>query len=156
MANDRERPTVLHGARFELEVARDPDEVFEYLVNVPNTPEWRTHLTSVEWVDDGPIRVGRQIRVVTSLLWYRRVTMICEVTEFDPDTRRFGYEVTEGPARSRNAYSVEATPEGARVVMQGSVPLDSWYLRIAGPVLKLGEDWITRHEMKRLRTLLSP
>jgi hypothetical protein len=147
-------PPLLHGARFSLDVPRDPDEVFRYLVDVPRTPEWRTHLTSVEWADEGPVRVGRRIRVVTSLLWYREVTMICEVTAYDPDARRFAYEVVEGPARSRNAYDVEATPGGARIVMQGAVPLDSWYLRLAGPLLKLAEDRITRGEMRRLDAIL--
>lgn len=156
MARNRRGPPILYGARFELEVARDPDDVFEYLVDVPNTPQWRTHLTSVEWEDEGPVRAGRRIRVVTSLLWYRNVTLICSVTNFDPTARRFAYEVIDGPARSRNAYSVEESDAGTRVVMQGAVPLDSWYLRIAGPLLKFGEDRITRREVERLEAILSP
>lgn len=155
MADTGQRPPpLLHGTRFTLEVPRDPDEVFAYLVDVPRTPEWRTHLTSVEWADDGPVRVGRRIRVVTSLLWYREVTMVCEVTDYDPDARRFAYQVVEGPARPRNGYDVDATPDGARVVMQGALPLDSWYLRLAGPLLKLAEDRITRGEMRRLEAVL--
>lgn len=148
-------PRILYGGRFELQVDRDPDDVFAYLADVPRTPEWRTHLTSVAWADEGPTRVGRRIVVVTSLLWYRHVEMICEVTEYDPVARRLAYEVTEGPARSRNAYDVEATATGARVVMQGAVPLDTWYLRFAGPLLKFAEDRIARGEMERLGAVLA-
>lgn len=151
MADDEEW---LHGQAFDVHVERDPDEVFTYLVEVGNTPRWRDHLDEVTWLDEGPVDVGRRIHVTTTLAWYRRIEMVCAVTEYDPAARKFAYRVIEGPATTINEYEVLADGSGARFRMQGRVLLDSWYLRLAAPLFKLLEDRNSRRQIRTLVALL--
>jgi hypothetical protein len=144
----------LYGAAFSVFIDRDPDDVFAFLLDLPRTPLWRQHLDEVVWLDDGDVRIGRRIRVITTLAWYRKIEMICEVTDWQPDRRRFAYRVIKGPAYSRNEYRVDAENGGTRFHMQGSVPLDRLHLRLAGPILKRMEDRITRRQVRALKELL--
>jgi hypothetical protein len=43
---------------FSTTVGAPPREVFDYLVEPRNRPQWQSSLRGVEVVDDGPVRVG--------------------------------------------------------------------------------------------------
>ena len=47
-----------------IEVERAPDEVFAYLADFSNTPEWDPATVSCERLDAGPLRVGARFRYV--------------------------------------------------------------------------------------------
>lgn len=144
----------LQGAAFSIFIDRDPDVVFGFLSEVEQTPLWRDHLDEVMWMDDGDMRVGRRMRVITTLGWYRKVEMICEVTAWEPQDHHLAYQVVEGPAHTVNAYRVRAERSGSRFEMQGALRLDSLYIRLAGPLLKRMEDRIARREVERLKQVL--
>ena len=144
----------LDGAQFTQFIACPPEHVWDYLLAIDQTPTWRTHLHAVAWADAGPVGVGSRITVSTSLLWYRNVTMVCEVTRFEPDTGVFAYRVVDGPATTENEYRVQAQGDGTRFDMKGRLLLDSRLIRLTGPFLKLAEDLLARREVKRLKRLL--
>lgn len=145
----------LDGARLEARIARPPENVWAYLVDVARTPEWRTHLGSVTWVGDGTPAVGKLIDVRTTLLWYRDVRMVCEVTAHDRRRGVFAYRVIEGPAVTENEYTVSATEDGSTAfTMQGRVRLDRPLIRVTAPILKFAEDRLARREVRRLQAIL--
>lgn len=144
----------LDGAFFSQFIACRPGQVWDYLLAIEKTPTWRTHLRTVAWADEGPVDVGSRIDVTTSLLWYRNVSMVCEVTRFDPEDGVFAYRVVDGPATTENEYRVLAQDGGTRFEMQGRVLLDSMLIRLTAPALKFAEDRIARREVKRLKQLL--
>jgi uncharacterized membrane protein len=45
-------------ARFSIKVAKPLPEVYDYLAEPANRPEWQSSLRSVELLTDGPLRVG--------------------------------------------------------------------------------------------------
>lgn len=144
----------LDGALFSQFVACPSTCVWDYLLAVDKTPAWRTHLRAVAWADAGPVDVGSRIDVTTSLLWYRNVTMVCEVTRFDPEAGVFAYRVIDGPATTENEYRVRDEDDGTRFEMQGRVLLDSMLIWLTAPMLKLAEDRMARREVRRLKRLL--
>lgn len=144
----------LDGARLGIHIARPPDAVWDYLLAIEQTPTWRTHLDTVAWADGGPPAVGSRIDVTTSLLWYRRVQMVCEVIRIDHDARVFAYRVIEGPATTENEYRITAEGNGTRFEMHGRLLLDRVLIRVTGPLLKLAEDRIARREVERLKNVL--
>lgn len=128
--------------------------MWDYLLTMEQTPTWRTHLSTVAWADEGPVDVGSRIDVTTSLLWYRNVRVVCEVTRFQPEDGVFAYRVVDGPATTENEYHVLAEDDGTRFEMQGRVLLDSMLIRLTAPALKFAEDRIARREVTRLKQLL--
>lgn len=144
----------LDGALLSQYIARPPKDVWDYLLTIDQTPMWRTHLGTVSWADEGPVDVGSRIDVTTSLLWYRNVRMVCEVTCFQPDAGVFAYRVVDGPATTENEYRVRPEDNGTRFEMQGRVLPDSIPIRLSAPMLKLAEDRMARCEVKRLKRLL--
>jgi uncharacterized membrane protein len=95
--------------RFEAsaEVGAPAHEVFETYADVLNWPEWTASVTSVERLDDGPLRVGSRARVRQP----RLPVAVWEVTELLPG-QSFTW-VARGPGvRTTGIHRVEALPDG--------------------------------------------
>lgn len=65
-------------------IGRPAEEVFSFVADVENNPEWQSGMTSCEWTTPPPIRVGSTYRQTASFLG-RPVISTFEVTEFEPD-----------------------------------------------------------------------
>ena len=90
-----------------VEIDRPIEEVFEYLTNLDNAPEW-----SVEVVDvrhDGPLQVGATGQDVR-MMGKKQVTMPWTVTEFTPP-HRMVLDYTE-PFPINAAFLFASTPSG--------------------------------------------
>jgi uncharacterized protein YndB with AHSA1/START domain len=102
-----------------VDIDRPPREVFGYLSDLENTPNWNWAIESTRKVGGGEIGVGtryRQIRAVP-----RRAVETLEITALEPDTR---LEVTGDLAsfQARLAYHLE--PLGGATRVTNRVELD--------------------------------
>ncbi len=52
----------------EIEIARPPDVVWEYLVNAEHNTEWLDNMQSCRWTTDPPIRIGSRYEQVARFL----------------------------------------------------------------------------------------
>lgn len=64
-------------------IRRPADEVFSFLADAENNPDWQRGMTSCEWITPPPVRVGSTYRQTASFLG-RRVVSTFEVREFVP------------------------------------------------------------------------
>ena len=109
--------------RFEasIEVAAPAHEVFATYADVEHWPDWTTSVTSVERLDNGPLRVGSRARVRQP----RLPVAVWEVTELLPGTS-FTW-VARGPGvRTTGIHRVEALADGntrAVAVLEQAGPL---------------------------------
>lgn len=62
-------------------IARPAAEVFAFLADATNNPEWQRGMRRCEWLSGGPIAVGSQYRQEASFLG-RAVISVFEVKEF--------------------------------------------------------------------------
>ncbi len=95
----------------EVEIARPPEEVFAYLADPANMPEWQSGVTEVQKEDE---RRFREVRRVLG----REVASDVEVTALDPP-RRFDLAVRSGPLTVEISHTLEAAGDGTRLRVAG-------------------------------------
>jgi carbon monoxide dehydrogenase subunit G len=96
-----------------IRIDRPPDEVFAFVADAANNPAWRANVVRTEWLDDGPMRVGRRGRQTARLLG-REWTVEAEVVEWDPP-RHVAWRAVQGPVKVRSWARVEPDGAGSRV-----------------------------------------
>jgi uncharacterized membrane protein len=83
--------------RFELDVAieRPVAEVFAYITDVSNLPEWQSTAEEARWEDGSNIGLGSRMRERRTFLG-RTLETTLEVTAYEQD-RRFDLKAVGGP-----------------------------------------------------------
>ena len=66
-----------------IHIDRPAEEVFAFVADAENNPRWRSYVVETAWLDDGPMRVGRQGRQVSKVLG-RPMPVVAEIAEWDP------------------------------------------------------------------------
>jgi Polyketide cyclase / dehydrase and lipid transport len=118
-----------------VHIERPPDEVFAYVSEVANNPEWRKNVVRMEWLDHGPMRVGRRGRQTQRVLG-REWTIEAEIVEWDPP-RQVTWQARQGPVKVRSWVRVE--PDGTGSLATGGAdggftgPIGSLLTRLAAP-----------------------
>lgn len=142
-------------ATFETHLVRSPEEVWAFLVDLPETPRWRSHLRSVGWIDGGDTRVGRRFAVESSFAGWRNLAMQGEVTAYEP-LERFSYRITEGPVHAENEYRLRPDGDGGTIfTMIGSAGMPGTVMRLVGPLIARAYSRATRRELRRLGEILA-
>ncbi len=96
-----------------IHVARPPAEVFAVVGDAANNPRWRKNVIRTEWLDDGPMRVGRRGRQTARLLG-RAWTVEAVVDTWDPPTEA-AWRTVAGPIAVRSWFRVAAEGDGTRL-----------------------------------------
>jgi uncharacterized protein YndB with AHSA1/START domain len=94
---------------FPVEVGRPVEEVFAYLTDPANLPEWQ-QTDRVEQLTPGPLKAGTRLREVRTVLG-RRLESISEVSGYEPD-RRFDLRIVSGLARVADRWTLEPIAGG--------------------------------------------
>jgi uncharacterized protein YndB with AHSA1/START domain len=113
-----------------VSVARAPGDVFAFLAQFENIPQWN-HAISRTWkVSDGPVGVGSTYRQERTVPSHTEETF--QVTEYDPD-RRLAIEGTLGPFAATLTYRLEEI--GEATLITNDVDLDATGLtRLVAPL----------------------
>ncbi|MGD2148338.1 MAG: SRPBCC family protein [Anaerolineae bacterium] len=86
-----------------------PERVWPFIVEPEEHMHWLTEMHSVEWLDDGPIRVGRRYHVDREVRGQVR-RCSCEVTRLEEN--RLDAFTSEAPGFSHVEGVWELVPEG--------------------------------------------
>ena len=127
--------------RIELtvHVRRPRAEVFAYLADPGNLPEWQSG--AVEATADGPIAVGTKISEVHKFLG-RRIESTFEVTEFEPHSK-FSLQTLSGPMMLQVHYALtEGDGTVLTFVLEGE----------PGGFFKLAEPLVTRQAERQFKS----
>ena len=96
-----------------IQIACPPDKVFAFVADAANNPKWRRNVVRTEWLDDGPMRIGRRGRQTARLLGLEWA-VDAVVAEWDPP-RGVAWRSVQGPVSVRSWVRVEAAGTGSRV-----------------------------------------
>jgi uncharacterized membrane protein len=111
-------------------IDRPVDEVFNFVHDPRNDASWQTTLIESTQVDDGPLRVGTQIRERRRFLGIQ-VEMTKEITEFEP-TRRSAFTMVAGGAPMSGAYTLKSLDGATKLTATGYVEPRGFF-KIARP-----------------------
>jgi uncharacterized membrane protein len=134
--------------QFDLEVRIDRPlaEVFAYVTDVRNVPEWQESAESAEWIEE-----GRRFRERRNFMG-RTGEIELEVTALEPE-RRFDVRAVKSPVRFEIHHSFEAADGGTLVCVEGAAKL-SGALRFAAGMAKRQAESQFRKDFERLKALL--
>jgi uncharacterized protein YndB with AHSA1/START domain len=95
-----------------IEIARPPEEVFQYVTDPSRLPEWQGSAVEARVEGGGPSAVGSRV-VVTRRVGRRERKMTTEVTSHAPPRTWAGRGI-DGPVRGFFSGTVEPLDDGAR------------------------------------------
>jgi uncharacterized membrane protein len=139
--------------RFEQEIVieRPPGEVFAYLSDLANLPEWQSSIAEVRRQDGGPLREGARFTEVRRVAG-RRIESKIEVATLEPG-RELALRVVKGPLPGVVRHLVEPADEGTRLTVVGE--LGGGGLRsLAGPLLERAARREAEGDLRRLKQVL--
>lgn len=133
---------------FELEVTidRPVGEVFAYVTDVRNVPEWQESAESAEWIEE-----GRRFRERRNFMG-RAGEIELEVVALEPD-RRFDVRAVNSPVKFEIRHSFERGDGGTVVRVQGEAKLSGALRFAAGMARRLAESQF-RQDFERLKAVL--
>jgi carbon monoxide dehydrogenase subunit G len=137
--------------RVELtfEIARPPEEVFEYLTDLAKLPEWQA--SAVESRTDGGLAEGALIKEKRSFLG-REIDTEVEVERYEPP-RRLTLRAIEAPLKLTIDHVLDEDGDGTKLhVTADGKPTGA--LRLAGPVVESQARKELQRDFKRLKELL--
>jgi Polyketide cyclase / dehydrase and lipid transport len=96
-----------------IDIARAPDEVYAYLVDLEHTPEWNWAITSTQKVTPGPVGIGTRFRQTRSVP--KPAVEFIEISALDPG-QSIEIAGVLGPFQARLTYELWPSPVGTRLV----------------------------------------
>jgi carbon monoxide dehydrogenase subunit G len=115
-----------------VEVAPPPEDVFAYISDAENNPQWQSGMVSAHWSTDGPIGVGSTYDQVATFLG-RRIESTFEVEAYVPG-RMIKASSTGGSFPITFTRMVEPNGAGSKVtaIIEGDA---SGFFKVAEPIL---------------------
>ena len=134
-------------------IDRPVQEVFDYVMDIPNDAHWRTNSGVVEaaYTSDPPLGVGTT--------GFDRISangrdMIVEWRTFEYEPGRLArWEYVSGPLRGFGGYICEPDGDGTRFTLEGDSKLTG-PLRLASPILGLIVRRQVQADAQKLKTIL--
>ena len=140
--------------RFELavEIARPVHEVWEYLIEPENVPEWQSSAVASHQVSDGPIGVGARLQDERRFLG-KRATSEVEVSEFEPE-RLFTLHGLSGPVRFTVRHRLSQNGSGTRLDVEAEADPGGGLSRFVRPMIERAAEHELRGDFARLKKIL--
>jgi hypothetical protein len=119
--------------RASTAIAKSPREVIRFIADPANARRWMKALEVSELITPGPIGRGSQFREIQSA-GGRRIETICEVVEYDAETRYAWRSVSEGPAEYGGGFTAVPIEGGTELRYEG-------WATTSGPLAKREAAW---------------
>jgi uncharacterized membrane protein len=137
-------------AEHQVTIARPVGEVFAYVADGLNGPNWRPGVLDVTHISG--TGVGATYKQGVKAPGGRRVAADYRITAYEPD-RRLSFEAIAGPVRPTGTYLFEGTPGGTRLTFSLAAELGGIKrLLMGGAVQKTMDAEVAATE--RLKTIL--
>lgn len=104
-----------------VDIERHQADVFGFVAEGANSPQWKKMAVDDRWLGDGPMRPGRRARVVRKSGGISFV-LVVEIVEWDPP-RYVSYRIVEGKLVGLDeSYLFEPLGDGTRLTITVDSP----------------------------------
>ena len=134
-----------------VEINKSVEEVFEYVVNIENLPQWAGPVLEAKQTSEGPVGVGTTQSQVAQLLG-RKIESTLEVTEYELN-KKYTTKSTSGPIPIEVQHNFEQIPGGTRLETIGLVDA-SGFFKLAEPLVARTLKRQTEGDVKTLKELM--
>lgn len=137
--------------RSHTHISAPPGDVFAYIADFANNPEWQSGMKTATWTSEPPLRVGSTYDQVATFFG-RVIESHFEVTAYEPG-RSVTIETRSGSFPITVTRTVQQAANGCRVDahVRGE---PSGFLGMARPLMR----WVVKrsvdHDYRRLKALL--
>ena len=135
-----------------VEIDRPPEEVFSYVANPENLPEWSNLVLEVRKDSEGQLQEGDRFSVVAKFLG-RRFETPFEVSAHEP-SRRHSDRSMGGPFEQEYIYTFEETAGGKTRLTHVVEAEPGGFFRLVGPLLERAGSRQFRADLQILKDLL--
>ena len=132
-----------------IDIDRTPEDVFAYLTDPENLPEWQASALECRW--EGARAAGARIHERRTFLG-REVTSEVEVTAYEPD-RRFALRSLAGPLPFEAVHVLEPRDGGTRLVFHGNAEPGRFF-KLGGSMVRRAAERQFRTDFERLKGIL--
>lgn len=133
-------------------VARPASEVFAFVADMSNNPQWQTGMQSCVWTSEPPIAVGSTYDQVAGFLG-KEIRTSFEVTEFEANSK-IRIESRSGPMPldiTRSVRALDDETSAVTAIIRGD---SSGLFKIFTPVMKIMVNRSVQADYNRLKDLL--
>ncbi|MDQ6879121.1 MAG: SRPBCC family protein [Candidatus Dormibacteraeota bacterium] len=139
------------GFEASVVIRRPAAQVFDFLANPENDPQWSSASKEMRKTSVGPVDVGATFTQVGHFLG-RRFEFSLEVTANEPN-RKFGMRVVAGPIRFAGVRVLETVPDGTRVTFTGA-GASGGFFKLARPLLARAAERQLNADLAALKEVL--
>lgn len=139
-------------AHMGIYIDRSPQDVFDYVMDIGRTPEWRPRMSAVEWITPGPPGVGSVFRVDVRSLGYTFHFEIT-ITEWDPP-RSIAYEGSQGPVMVKSFMEWLPDGDGCRFFVGGEPESGNRLIKLLRPAFEYSVLKQNLGDFARLKTIM--
>jgi uncharacterized membrane protein len=132
-------------------IQRPVKEVFGYITNFENNPQWQSGMQACKFTTEPPLRVGSRYKQIAGFLG-RRIESEFEVVEYEPD-RMIRFHSISGTFPIRIMRAVEPDESGTKVMARIEGDPGGWFKLVAPIVQPLMRRSIVA-DYQRLKTVL--
>jgi len=111
-------------------INRPQQEVFDFVTNLSNDPQWQNRIESVERLSDGPIGIGSTWRYITSTLGRKNEADI-QMTSYDPP-HQSSVKAVSGPVPFENTHTFQAKDGGTLLTFIGQAEFGGFFKMAEG------------------------
>lgn len=115
-----------------ITINRPVEEVFAYVVDLQNGPEWQSGLLEVRQVTQGSPGVGSQYVAVRKVMG-RKLEGVVEIVAYEPNKKAV-IKSDSGTVPFEESYLFEPTTEGTRITTVTKLHT-SGFMGLAGPMI---------------------
>jgi len=135
----------------EIVINRLPADVFAYVADPANLPEWQDSVHDVHRADSGPLRVG-SVWTEKRTVMRRGLEATVEVLEYEPD-RLLTLRSMAGPVNMRVEHLFEQDGETTRLRLIGEGELGG-FAKLAGRMVRRQADETIKADLSSLKRRL--
>lgn len=117
-----------------ISIDRSPQDVFDYVLDIERTPEWRPRMSAASWITEGEPAVGSKIRLSARVLGYT-FDLELDVTRWEPP-RFFGYASKQGPVLMDSFMEWVPVGDGCHFNIGGNPRSNNIWVKVTEPLLR--------------------